>query len=227
MTVADATVVAHHVRGRLRLRARGTWTPALLASVEESLRTADGVLDVRVNENAGSLIVEYDPATQALQQLLATPLIDAGKASHRRAQIYHSIVVEATPDEVWAVLTEPGRTVARLDTVVETHEKEAGVWGIALDLLGQRAQGRVRLTNQAPAEWLELTLEGSVEGRYVLSLSPRSAGTRLQARVFYRLAGDVLNRALGRLAEPALRRLVHEHLAAIDRLVAATVTKPA
>jgi hypothetical protein len=58
--------VAHHSRGRLRLRvpsAKGN--PAELASIRQSLSGVHGVKEVEVNEAIGSVTIHYDPQQHA------------------------------------------------------------------------------------------------------------------------------------------------------------------
>lgn len=57
--------IAHHVRGRIRLRiaptlARNT-AQVDRKQIEQALRAVDGIAAVRVNPAAGSVVVEYAP----------------------------------------------------------------------------------------------------------------------------------------------------------------------
>lgn len=222
MKVEDAVVVVHRLPGRLRLRLRSRPNPGALHAVERALVQADGVLHVRVNESAASVVVEYDPARQSPQHLLAL-LLDDEQPFELRARIEETLLVQSSPDQVWAVLGEPGRAAMHLPSVLQIQSEGPQSWRVTLDLLGQPLQGRVLLVSAIPAERLELTLEGAVQGRYLLSLAPYSNGTLdgtlVREQVWYDLSQAVLDITVGRLAEPAIRRLVRRHLISIDRLL--------
>jgi hypothetical protein len=57
--------IAHHVRGRIRLRIAPTLTRNTAQvdrkQIEQALRAIDGIVTVRVNPVAGSVVVEYAP----------------------------------------------------------------------------------------------------------------------------------------------------------------------
>jgi|GEM_PF-677584 len=57
--------IAHHVRGRIRLRIASTLTRNTTQvdrkQIEQALRAIDGIGTVRVNPVAGSVVIEYAP----------------------------------------------------------------------------------------------------------------------------------------------------------------------
>lgn len=69
-----AAHVAHHSRGRLRIRvpsAKGK--PAALETIRAGLKKMPGIQEVRVNETIGSLTIQYDPRHHAdLERHLAS-----------------------------------------------------------------------------------------------------------------------------------------------------------
>ncbi|MGK7918244.1 MAG: HMA2 domain-containing protein [Prochloraceae cyanobacterium] len=62
--------VVHATAGRVRLRAIGL-ADKTLGSVAEQLRQQEGVYAVKLNENTGSLVVNFDVASVSLSQLLS------------------------------------------------------------------------------------------------------------------------------------------------------------
>ena len=65
--------VVHATAGRVRLRAIGL-ADKTLGSVAEQLRQQEGVYAVKLNENTGSLVVNFDVASVSLSQLLSVSL---------------------------------------------------------------------------------------------------------------------------------------------------------
>lgn len=57
------------VPGRLRVRCEDLRKPEALASLEASVGLLTGVVALRANRVSGSLVIEYDPATLALEVL--------------------------------------------------------------------------------------------------------------------------------------------------------------
>ena len=59
--------IAHHIPGRIRLRAGPAIVKDLGAvdskAIDRILRALDGIKDVRINPGAGSVVVEYRPET--------------------------------------------------------------------------------------------------------------------------------------------------------------------
>lgn len=61
--------VASSIPGRIRIRAPGLRNPGCLARVQASLAPLAGVLDVEVNAMAGSVVVRYDAAATAPEDM--------------------------------------------------------------------------------------------------------------------------------------------------------------
>lgn len=221
MTVDDFTTVAHQLPGRLRLRLRQGAQRDCLVAIEDSLMRASGVYRARVNEAAASIVVEYDAARQSAEALLALPVRKILEREAERAQIEESIELPASPEEVWSILDAPGATASQFPAVFRVQEAAPNEWLVTLDLLGEELNGRVRLTESTPPQRIAVVLNGDVSGRCVLSLSalPGGTGTRLREQVFYELPGALLARTIGKLAGPAIRRLVREHLASVERAI--------
>lgn len=220
MIVAQAATVAHQVRGRLRLRLRDRHNLALLARVEAGLHAAAGVTSVRCNEAAGSLVVEYDPAQLSGADLLQLLLPEQARSQEMRPRVDESAFLPTTAERIWATLGDPARAPAHLPAILRLRETGPGRWQVMLDLLGQQLEGTVSLAEQVSDRRLVLVLQGAVSGRYVLSLTPQAGGTLVREQVAYELPEAFLSRALGRVAEPVIRRLVREHLGALPGLLA-------
>lgn len=62
--------VVHAIPGRLRLRANSPEQVAKIDTFAQQLRYEDGVSEVRVNKQAGSLIVNFDAKALSLPQML-------------------------------------------------------------------------------------------------------------------------------------------------------------
>jgi len=61
----------HHVPGRLRVRSTAfRCRPGTVDSIQERLRSLDGVEHIRFNQAAGSLAIHYDPARLDHHRLL-------------------------------------------------------------------------------------------------------------------------------------------------------------
>lgn len=68
----------HHVPGRLRVRSKAfRCNPTKARSLEQVLRTLDGIYEVKYNDRNGSLTITYDAASDGGDQALAM-LSDAG-----------------------------------------------------------------------------------------------------------------------------------------------------
>lgn len=219
MKLGEAMVIAHHVRGRLRLRLRIRSDRSMLHAIEQTLLRTNGVVHVRVTESAAGVVVEYDPALLEARRLLDLPL-DGASAYVARARIDECRLLPATPAQVWAALGEPESAALHLPSVMQIKSDGDGAWWVTLDLLGQRLQGRVELGETIPGERLELHLSGAVQGRSILSLTRQAQGTLVHEQVWYDLGGSFLDTTLGRMAEPTIRRLVRDHLASLERLLA-------
>lgn len=218
MRIEDVMMVAHQVQGRVRFRVRAHTGNASLGAVERAILAAPGVLHVRVNETAASIIVEYDPSVRSVESLLALT-VDARWPVDVGARIDESIVVAASLDEVWAVLDDPGKAAANIPSELHVDREDSETWRVTLEVFGRRLQGRVRLTERLPNERLVLDLDGSVQGRYVLQLRVEPEGTRVHGLIWYDLGSALLDLAVGPMADSAIRRMLCEHLALIDRLV--------
>jgi carbon monoxide dehydrogenase subunit G len=218
MNVGDIAVVAHRVPGRLRLRLRGHVHRGALLKVEQVLLAAEGVLHVRLNESAASIVVDYDPAQQREETLLGLPVGEAQPMDLLETRVDENLLIHAAPAAVWAVLDRSDGAVAHFPSVLHVANDGPDAWLVTVDLLGRSLHGRVQVTESIPGERLALELHGSVAARYMLTLSPELGGTRVRERVWYDLRGTLLDLVVGSLAEPALHRMVREHLATLQRL---------
>lgn len=218
MTLGELVSVAHQLRGRVRFRLQGRPSPSLLATLQSELSRADGVHHVRISEAAGSIVVEYDPALQSVEQLLRLPL-DGATPAESRARVDESILLQASPERIWEHLGDPARAPSHLPAVLKVTEDGPGTWQVTLELLGQHVEGRAVLLEEIPAERLILMLSGPVNGRVVFSLTPEDGGTRVREQVSYDLSDALLNWTLGKMAEPAVRRLSRQHLASLQRML--------
>jgi carbon monoxide dehydrogenase subunit G len=221
MTLGEIAGVAHQLRGRVRLRLQGQPSPQVLHSLQTQLSGAVGVRHVRVSEAASSIVIEFDPAQQSVEQLLRLQL--NGAAPERtRTRVDESTLLQAPAEQVWSLLGDPSAAASHLPAVLKIREDAPGSWRVTLDLLGQRVEGRVVLLEEIAAQRLVLALNGAVTGRFVLSLTPEGEETRVREQVHYDLSDALLNLTLGRMAEPAIRRLVRQHLASIRELLERT-----
>jgi carbon monoxide dehydrogenase subunit G len=219
MTVGEVVVVAHQIRGRVRLRLRSGHARRLLQAVEEALMEAPGVHGARVNEAAASVAVEFDPAQQSPRSLLERPLAEVTELATARARVDESAEIAAARERVWQALDGGQLSAARLPAVLRVDEAGPDRWRVTLDLLGQELSAQARLVEHVPPERLTMALEGDIAGTCTLSLSSVPTGTRLREQVSYELPRTLLARTMGRFAEPAVRRLVREHLAWVQRAV--------
>ena len=218
MTVGELVSVAHQLRGRVRFRLQGRPSPPVLAALESQLRHADGVHHVRIGEAAASIVVEYDPMLQSVEQLLRLP-VDSTASAELRARVDESILLPASPERIWEHLGDPARAPSHLPAVLKVTEVGPGTWQVTLELLGQHVEGRAVLLEEIPSERLVLMLSGPVNGRVIFSLTPEDGGTRVREQVSYDLSDAVLNWTLGKVAEPAVRRLSRQHLASLQRMI--------
>ena len=217
MTIGEFVSVAHELRGRVRFRLQGHPRAETLTALEDQLRHAAGVYSVRVSAAAASIVVEYDPERQSAEQLLRLPL-NSGTAE-AQARIDESILLQAAPQQIWEHLSDSAHAPSHLPAVLHVREVQPGNWAVTLELLGQRVEGNVVLLEELPAERIVLALNGPVNGRVIFSLTPENGGTRVREQVSYDLSDVFLNWTLGRMAEPALRRLSRQHLKSLQRMV--------
>jgi carbon monoxide dehydrogenase subunit G len=214
MTLRDLVDVAHELPGRVRFRVRGRPSRSLLAAIEAELDATPGVHGVRVNEAAASIVVEYDPASQSRERLLDLP-INAEAALEAPARIDESIMLHATPDQIWGLL-DRFQGLPSDGGLIAVEETGPGTWRLNLTLLGQQLQLRVVRAEEVPAQRLVFHLEGALQGHCVFSLMPEDGSTRVRERVSYTLGNGIVDRTLGTLIEPILRRLAREQLASLQ-----------
>ncbi|MBG1245244.1 HMA2 domain-containing protein [Nostoc sp. NZL] len=68
---SGALQIVHVTTGRVRLRTTDSSLNLILASIAEDLRSLEGVSEVTVNEQTGSLVVNFDEDKLSLPQILA------------------------------------------------------------------------------------------------------------------------------------------------------------
>ncbi len=83
--------VAHCIKGRIRLRAGVLGNPALdCATMESSLECIDGVISVRINQTASSLVVEHDTDKDVTEPLLTTMRTFSHSVFHAQEELQDS-----------------------------------------------------------------------------------------------------------------------------------------
>jgi carbon monoxide dehydrogenase subunit G len=215
MIAGDLLEVAHRLRGRLRLRLRSGRSPHALPALASQLSGAPGVRHVRVSEAAASIVLEYDPAQQSVEQLLQLP-VESGSAGLREpARIDETILIQATPEQIWALLDGGGGAPSQVHGLLTVEEDGPGAWRVGIELLGRRLMLRIVRGDEDPPRRVVFRIEGALNGRCVFTLTPEGGGARVREQVSYALANTLLDRTLGRLAEPVLRRMARTQLASL------------
>jgi hypothetical protein len=92
--------VAHHTRGRVRLKVRkGRDNPELLQQIKETFSTVPGIETIEVKPDTGSVVLYYDPDHQANIPSLVQPPPSPGPAPHRPPSDHLDEMTQAIEEE--------------------------------------------------------------------------------------------------------------------------------